>query len=468
MSLESALTVSLSGLKASSTQLELTASNISNSSVEGYTKKSVVLSSATLGTVGGGTQVTGFTRSENAALFKTLTTSTTDLGQRTAQDSYLQQVQDILGTGSSDNPALSENISSFVNAWTQYASTPESLVSKSQVIQDGVNLTDEVRRLSDAVEDLDRQCKNEINSTLQDLNGYLEQIRDLNAKISQAVTANLSAGDVEDQRDQLVLKVAAITGVTILERNFGQIALYTSTGYQLVDGASIRTLSYNGTDVTDASNTTLSLNTALSGGSLQALIDFRATTTPASSDPATSIIQKLRSQLDTVVTAFTSVVTTAASGEVTFAQAYNAATTTGTELANSFFTGVNRTNFYVNASLLDGTAQLKQAAASPVTDAMLDATRTFTTDGLNATSVSYASYVTASFTTFQQAATNIATLKGSAEDSNDYLQEKYSNETAVNVDDELVKLTTFQNAYAASAHAMTVVKELFMKLENLL
>jgi len=468
MSLESALTVSLSGLKAASTQLELTASNISNSSVAGYTKKAAVLTSATLGTVGGGTEVAGFTRAENVALFKTLTSSTTNTGLRSKQDDYLQQVQELLGTSDGDNPTLSADITAFVNAWTQFASTPESLVSKSQVVQDGVNLTDEVRRLSQKVETLDRQCYSEVNSTLADLNSYLAQIRDLNSKISQAVTSNFSPGDLEDQRDQLVLKVATITGVTVLERNFGQIALYTATGYQLVDGGSARTLSYDGTNVTDVSNATLSLNNALSGGSLQALVDFRATAVPVSTDPATNIIQKLRDQLDTVVDAFTDVVTTATSGEATFAGAYNSAATTGTELDNSFFVGTNRTNFYVNPDLLDGSAQVKQAASSGVTDALLDSTRTFTPYGLNALSVSYATYVTSSFTTFQQASSNISTLSESATASNKYLQEKYSNETAVNVDDELIKLTTFQNAYAASAHAMSVVKDLFVKLEGLL
>jgi len=468
MSLESALTVSLSGLKAASTQLELTSSNISNASVAGYTKKSAILTSATLGSIGGGTEVSGFARSENTALFDTLTTATSDAGLRTKQDDYLQQVQDLLGTGSSDSPTLTADISAFVNSWTQLASTPESLVNKSQVVQDGVNLTDEVRRLSQKIESLDRQCNNEVSSTLSDLNGYLGQIRDLNAKISQAITSKLSAGDLEDQRDQLVLKVADMTGVTVLPRSNGEIALYTSTGYQLVDGSSARTLSYDGTNITDVSNPTFSLNSSLSGGSLQALVNFRATTTPASSDPATSVIQKLRDQLDTVVSAFTDVTSTATSGELSFAGAYNAATATGTELNTGFFTGTDRTNFYVNTALTNGSAQVKGDAASGVTDAMLDSTRTFTADGLTATSVSYSTYITSSYTSFQQAASNIATLKSSATQTSSYLQEKYSNETGVNVDQELINLVTFQNAYAASAHAMSVVKDLFVKLEALL
>lgn len=468
MSLESALIISLSGIKSTSTQLELTASNISSASVAGYSRKTAVLSPATLGSVGGGTQVTGFSRAENDALFNTLSLSTTDVGMREKQDEYLQRVQDLLGISTGDNPTLSKNITAFVNAWTQMAASPESLVAQRQVVQDGVNLTDEVRRLAAAVESLDRQCRAEVESTLNDLNGYLEQIRDINYKISQAVNSKLSSGDLEDQRDQLVLKVAELTGVTVLDRNFGQIALYTATGYQLVDGSSVRTLSYDGVDITDASNPGLSLNTALGGGALQALVDFRAISTPVSTDPGVNVIQKLRDQMDGVVDSFTSLVTTATSGELTFASAYNAATTGAGELAANFFTGTDRSNFYVDATLLAGTTGVKIAAASGVTDAMLDSTRTLTADGLTVTNASYSTFVTASFTSFQQAAANIGSLKDTANNTHAYLKEKHANETAVNVDEELINLVMFQNAYAASAHAMSVVKDLFVKLEGLL
>ncbi|HAX91250.1 MAG TPA: flagellar hook-associated protein FlgK [Rhodospirillaceae bacterium] len=586
MSLASALTISLSGIQATSTQLELTASNISNAATEGYSTKRAILSPATLGSVGGGTQVIGFSRAENAALYTTLTTATSDAGLRATQNNYLQQVQDILGTSSSDNPTLATTLTNFVNAWKELAASPESLVAKRQVVQDATTFVDEVRRISTEVEALDRQCTGEINATLVDLNGYLEQIRDINQKISQAINSNLSSGDLQDQRDQLVLKVSEITGVTVLTRSFGQIALYTSTGYQLVDGSSAREFSYDGTTVSSVSNPGLSLNTALAGGSLDALVNFRATTTPISTAPGTSVIQKLRSQLDMIVGMFTNTVTSATSTQDTFAAAYNApddvaaatigladaltftaaatgpagntitvtvaddlvnvgnyevTITNGTvtetysnlsnglvpganelwtnlsaaiagapsalvttavngtgnldpttltlptapplqlaggysdiipvlpgELSTDFFVGTNRTTFAVNAALLDGTATVKTAAAIGVTDALLDATRAFGSDGLALANTSYVSVISASLTSFQQAANNVATLKTTAENARSYLEERYSNETGVNVDNELVNLTTLQNSYAASAHVMSVVQDLFIKLEQLL
>lgn len=468
MSLASALTISLSGIRASSSMIELTSSNISNASTEGYTTKRAVVNSTTLGGLGAGTEVSGFRRAENNALYITLTKATSNEGLRSKQDDYLQQVQDILGTSGSDDPGLTSALSDFINSWKELAATPESAVNGRQVVQDAVVLSDEIKRVANEVEELDRQCQAEVNSTLADLNSYLEQIKDLNTKIAQAYTSNLSTGDLQDQRDVLTLKVAQITGITVLERNYGQVALYTSTGYQLVDGGACRSFSYDGTDITSSINPGLSLNTALGGGSLQALVDFRATSTPASTDPAINVIQKLRDQLDAIAGAFLNTVTTATSGEDTFAAAYNDATTATGELDEDFFVGTNRTNISVNPDLLDGTSDVKAGAAQAVTDAMLDATRTFSADGLSISSASYTSLFTSSLTVFQQAANNIATLQDTAERAMDYLKEKYTNETNVNVDEELVNLVTFQNSYAASAHAMSVIQEMFTKLEQLL
>lgn len=479
MSLSSTLSISQTGLSAASTQLQVAANNIANAGTEGYSKKSVVLASANLGNVGGGVQIVGFSNASNQILFGTLTKATSNAGMRSAQDDYLQQVQDVLGTSESDDPPISGAMTDFVNAWTSYAAEPESAVAQRQVIQNATNLVTEFRSVSEKVEALDRQCSAEISSSLADLNGYLSQVKDINSKIAQAVTANQSTGDLQDQMNQVVLKIAEITGVTTLNRANGQIALYTTGGYQLVDGSYARSFSYDGVDITSTDNPGMSLNTALTGGKIQALVDFRDTsaTATSSTDPAVGVIQRLRDQLDTIAASLTSTVTTATSGEATFASAYNAATTTAgsTELTANFFTGVDplditgaRAAIAVNTALLNGTATLKVSCGDAVVTALVDGTRAFTTTGLNATGSSYANLVTASLTTFQQAASNVAKLNDTASSQKTYLSEKITNETNVNVDTEMVNLVSLQNIYAANARVISVVKDLFSILQGLL
>ncbi len=319
MSLFNSLSISLSGLQALTTQMQVVANNIANASNEGYTHKKAVTQAVTLGQEGGGTSVQGFTRASNDALATTLCIALSDMGLRGAQNKYLEQVQSILGATDSTNPPLSAIMGDFAAAWRQLAASPENNVNQRQVLQAGTNLVSTVKNIMSSIESLDLQCRNDINNTLADLNKDLSTIADLNKKIALGESAGVNVGSLEDQRDLLVQKIAGVMNITVMNRPQGQIAIYTPGGYMLLDGDPQR-FSYDGTNVSSIRDPSLPLNFALTGGKLQALINFRAEQTPASMDPATNVIQKLRSQMDVIVKAFTE---STVGPPASFANAYN-------------------------------------------------------------------------------------------------------------------------------------------------
>lgn len=337
MSLFSSLNVSLSGLNALSTQMQVVANNIANATTEGYTRKTAITQAVTLGGEGGGTKIIGFSRTNDAALSTTYNLSLSDYGLRSTQDAYLQQVESILGSTDSTDPVLSVAIGDFAAAWRQLASAPENNVCQRSVVQAASNLVSTLKTISASIDALDLQCSNDINNTLSDLNSMLDQIADLNMKISLGLSAGINVGNLQDERDLLIQAVSQDMKITVMERAQGQVALYTTGGYMLVDGLA-RSFSYDGTNIT-ADGDTQSLNYALTGGKIQALLNFRATTTPASLDPATSVIQKLRSQIDEIVDAFTEI---SLGPPQSFACAYNGvptATVTDGITFNSVYSG---------------------------------------------------------------------------------------------------------------------------------
>ena len=103
----------------------------------------------------------------------------------------------------------------------------------------------------------------------------------------------------------------------------GSISLFTSSGLSLLDGPP-SLFSFDGTNVTRVDDGTV-INGQLSGGRISALLNFRmdnsASGKPASSDPGTEVLRKLRSQLDMMASALTSTTGT----PPTLAAAYNAA-----------------------------------------------------------------------------------------------------------------------------------------------
>lgn len=466
MSLFSALSSSLSGLSAVTTQMQIVSKNISNATTDGYSQQSVTLQSVSLGSEGGGVKITGYTRAHDDALFKTLCTSLSNEGYTTTRDDYLQDVVtalDMNGTNSGD-PALSSAMSGFVSAWSELEASPEDAIAQQNVVQAASTLVNDVQDAYQKVDALDHQVKNDIDDSLTGLDSKLQQIADLNGKIATAYNAGLSASDLEDQRDQLVQSVASTVQITTLERSQGQIALYTTGGYALVDGITAQSFSYDGVDVTAESDPSTSLNNVLIGGSLKAAVDFRATTSGSvSTDAGTNVIQKLRSQLDSIINALT---TSDAGPPETFAYAYNNATGQAGE-ASSIFTGTSISDFAVNATLLNGTETVKIASATAVTDVLNDDSRDFSADGIHVTNASYTSYVASILTGFQAGASAASTAASTATSQREYLSETLANETGVDSDSETLKLTTLQNAYAACAKVLSVIQDMFDVLQNI-
>jgi flagellar hook-associated protein 1 FlgK len=444
------------------------ANNISNANQDGYTQKTVNVGAVVNGGEASGVNVTGFTRATDVGLVTSYNASTSDASFYGTQNDYLKKVQAILDS-TSDNPLLSDAVAKFQSAWTEYSAAPESASQQQRVILAGSNLVSQIQSISTSVVNLGREVVNDTNDTISGLNSYLLQIADLNQQISSAGPTGSGTGDLQDSRDQIINKVAAITNVKVVERSNGTIALYTPQGVPLVD-ISAQTFTYNGSTITSASGRDVTND--LRGGSLEARLNFvyDGSPTAVTSTPGTEVIRKLNSQLIALANAFTGT----SGSPTTFAAAYNNAATQSGELASDFFTYSVDSNgdavpssLAVNANLLNGTSKIKQGSGSAVNTAFT-AVRSFTADGLGTVSGTYSDLSASVLSSFQQAASIVDSLSSTATAQQSYYKENLSNATGVNVDNELVQLTILQNSYAASAHVMTTINELFKTLIGVL
>jgi flagellar hook-associated protein 1 len=464
MSLFTSLSTSLTGLQASSVQLQVISNNIANAGREGFTQKRATVESINLGETTGGVRVSGNTRLTSDALFRSLRDSLTDDGLRSTQNEYAKRLTELFGINIGQ-VELTNAYDRFANAWRLLQSSPESAVRQREVIQTGMDFAGEVRRLSAGIEELERNARAETTATVTALNAALANVATLNQQISDARINNQPSGDFEDQRDQILKEIAGYVDITILPRDRGQAAIYTKNGYNLLD-VEARTFSFDGTNLTAAGSSS-SLNSIMTGGKIQALINFRADNSPAtaSTDAGTEVVRKLRSVLNGIYSAFT---TSSAGPPATFAYAYNTPTAATGELATGFFTGTDRTNFDVATALKNGTSTVKVAAADDVTTALNDNTRTFSADGLSISNASYGSLVREIASQTQENARIIKNYADVTKAQKDFFKERYENQTGVNIDNELVALTTLQNSYSASARVISVVNELFDIIEGLL
>jgi flagellar hook-associated protein FlgK len=566
MSLDAALNAAISGLRVNQANVQLVSANVAHANDPGYTKKTLVRESANLGEGQvGGVQIAGYQAAISASLRRQFETLTSTSGLTSTQQDYLGRVQTLLGA-STDTAALPKLLSDFTAAWQTFQSQPESAAAQRQVVALGDQLATEVRRLSTGIDQIDSDIRTDLGNATNDLNDKLAQVFELNLRIKASDPNGAERLELIDQRDGIVREIANLVDVRSVERENGAIALFTPAGLSLLDGAPSR-FAFDGTNVVSV-DTGAAVNGLLREGKIKALLNLRydggSAGQPASADPASEVIRKLRSQLDTVVSAFTTTTGT----PPTFAAAYNGSTgslritasalttvqpspstpqmstvtlsgslaegdvfevtingktysytatqndttldqiaqkltalinadstlpvtaingagslqlvadTNNTpfttvssangqlpELSQGFFTSTDRYTFSINKDLLAGTQQLKKNAAPAVVTALNSSDRNFIAVGLSLTNVSYKGLMSGIIGTSSANAKVVGDAAKLNSDSLQMTEQRYQQDTGVNLDEELANLQVLQNAYAASARLITVIQTLFDTLQ---
>jgi len=566
MSLDAALSAAISGLRVNQANVQLVSANVAHANDPGYSKKTLVRESSFLGNNQvGGVQIAGYQATISASLRRQFESYTSTNGLTNTQKEYLGRIQTLLGS-SSDTAALPTLFNQFTAAWQSFQSQPESAAAQRQIVALGDQLAAEVRRLSAGVDQIDSDIRRDLDGATDDLNDKLAKVFELNLRIKASDPNGGERLDMIDRRDAIVREIANLVDVRSVERENGAIALFTPAGLSLLDGAPAR-FDFDGTNVVSV-DSGASVNGLLREGKIKALLNLRydgtAAGQPASADPASEVIRKLRSQLDMVVSAFS----TTTGNPATFAAAYNnssgslrisashlttvrpsastpqmgtvflngslaegdvfeitikgktfsyTATQNDTnldqiaqklatlvnadptlnvtaingtaalqlvgddnnepftvvtsvngqlpELTEGFFTNADRYTFSVNGELLAGTQQLKKNSAANVVTALNSNDRNFIAVGLSLTNVSYKGLMSGFIGV---ASTNAKVVSDNAKLNADTLQmteQRYQQDTGVNLDEELANLQVLQNAYAASARLITVIQTLFDTLQ---
>ncbi|MDD3370778.1 MAG: flagellar hook-associated protein FlgK, partial [Alphaproteobacteria bacterium] len=411
--------------------------------------------------------------------------ATTTSSYYSTQNSYMSQVQAILDS-TSNPPALSDDLSAFQAAWTEFAASPSDETIEKTVISAGQKFANTINNIAEQTATLKSSAEDGFLTSIAELNAALKRVEELNYEITTARANNQSSIDLEDQRDTAINEIAKYTNVTVMQRENGQVALYTQGGTVLLDG-SARTFSAGSDNNTLLNNVGSDVTSALSGGILQAQTDFLSST--ASSANGIGVITKIQSQLQNFANLF---IATTDDGN-SFADIYDNADTETGEQATQFFTvdldsnGLpNLTTLTVNENLTSGETGVKTAAASDINDVFTALNcaitttynegtgtytyttgTTFTASGLTTQQQTFAGIATSILSSFQQAANAIKTQSTSASTQESYYRSALSSKTGVNTDSELVALTNWENSYAASAHVISTIQSMMKTLEEL-
>ncbi|MEL6958426.1 MAG: flagellar hook-associated protein FlgK [Pseudomonadota bacterium] len=235
MSISHSLNNAISGLNATSRLAEVVSSNVSNSLTEGYARRSLELSSVSVGGRGAGVGVGSVFRHVDRGILADRRLADAALNGAETVVSVLGRVEDIIGS-----PGSGQSISDFIvqveAAFIDAGSNPSSDVALSTLNNSLRSLTDRLNIASDEIQRMRLDADQSIEEQVERLNLNLQQVEQLNSDIFKIGTTGGDPSVLMDERQRLVDQISEMVPVREMDRGSGRIALMTPAGEMLIDG----------------------------------------------------------------------------------------------------------------------------------------------------------------------------------------------------------------------------------------
>lgn len=470
MGLDVALQNALTGLQATQTQIQVLSSNIANAQTPGYQEETVSQAPVVTPAGGAGVETGVIQRVANELLTTNLATQTSVASAASTTNDYLTQLQNLLGTVGSTT-SFTSALNTFVSAMQTVAATPSDPVAQSAAVNAGQQLAQQLNSLSSGIQSLRANADSGLATSVSTVNNALNTIGQLNNSIIQLQAEGQSTATLQDERDQALDQISQQMGVTSYIQSNGAMGVNMTSGQALVDGGIVSQFAYTpagnvsaGTVMSPVTLNGVDVTSSITTGQMGALVQLRDTTLPN----MTAELNQFTNGLFNVSS-----------------DANLNTTNSGTNVtndANNFFANVNIATGIDNASTIEVNPSLVQNNAllyDGITGNDPTITETIANNLSGTANFAAAGNITAASTTTlanyaAQMIGQAATAAAAATQNNTYqsalqtqMQNQLQSQTGVNLDQELSKLTVYQNAYGASARVISTIQTMYDALMNI-
>ncbi|PLX37251.1 MAG: flagellar hook-associated protein FlgK [Hyphomicrobiales bacterium] len=244
MSISSALSIAISGLRVTQQQVELASGNIANADTEGYTRKVTSTENIAID----GNRSLGVRRGD---VQRTLDTFVLERYQASLSNSTnanvladFQARLDAMYGAPGEITALDTIFNGFTASLEALSTSPEDITTRGAVLSDAQTLAARLNAMSAEIQSMRVEAERQISDSVDQVNSLLTSIQNINADIIR-----FSAGDVDpvqllDQRDQMVSELSQLMDINVDEAESNGITIHTGNGILLFDGNSA-TLSFD-------------------------------------------------------------------------------------------------------------------------------------------------------------------------------------------------------------------------------
>ncbi len=453
--LNAALNSGRTSLQTNQKAIEITGLNIANVNTPGYSRQSPNLTpypALNFGDffIGTGVKVGSVERAHDVFLDGQIKDKSSEVGLESSMANPLAEIERSIGIGEG---SLSDEFDQFFDSWRQLTTNPGGEVERQMVLQRGDLISRSFRNIYDETQQVRKNINSTITSQIDGVNLRLEEVAQLNNRISALETSGQDANADRDRRDLLLKELSGMLGVTTFETSNGNASVALANGMPLVEGTTVTRLEgyTSGVDTQlrlKFGTTDIDIDRTALGGEFRGLYEVRDVTIP-------DIVNRL-DQL-----------------AYTFATEINTLHQAGTGLD-----GVTGRDFFVPPAAVAGSSSSLTISISATAE-IAAGNSNAPGDNLNALSilqleqqqligsdtlVSYYGKIAA--TVGVEANRNRQAQQG-AEDSLIQLQNLRDGIDGVSLEDEMIDLLQYQKGFEASAKFLATVDEMMGTLLTL-
>lgn len=296
MSLTSALSNATSGLTAATRAAQLVSSNVANAHTDGYGRRELLLASHVVGGAGAGVTVTGVSRVVDQAAINDRRLADAGLGASTQNAAFFRSIEAALGTP--DDPgSLSAAVSKLEAELVTAVSMSQNETQLGAAVDAADTLATRIQTGAARIQLERQQADTRIGQQVNQINSTLSQVADLNVQIQMHIVSGGDVSGLMDQRQRAIDSISSLIPVKEVPRDNGMIALITPNGTTLVeqDAAqfsfgstptivpemTLASGALSGLSITGAASSAGSAMQAIAGGALEANFILRDETSVA-------------------------------------------------------------------------------------------------------------------------------------------------------------------------------------------
>lgn len=244
MSLSSALSIAMSGLRANQAALSIVSGNVANANTPGYVAQTLVQDQIVNGSTGSGVRIIGVSRTLDAYVQSQLRTENAGSAYASQIAAVLGQLQNVYGTPGNDG-TLEAAYNRFTSALQALSASSGNPAAQSSVLNAAQALAQQLNATTGGIQTLRSNAEQDLSVSVSQASAAMQQIAQLNQRLQSVSVQDPAAATLMDQRDAAIDQLSRLMDIRAVTDGANQTSVFTTSGVQLVGGVYASTLTFN-------------------------------------------------------------------------------------------------------------------------------------------------------------------------------------------------------------------------------